>query len=282
MQYMPRLSELTLFILVGNEAAMLAGNVVTSIQDHVGTSYQAAATCFALVDETFDAKHVAAEEAFYPVPSPEQMVSIAVQVADTKIRAMIDKLNELDLHDRVSLNRRNIVLVADTNGSVPFDDLHALVAALAQHGENSNTVCDFQLCLLTDYGKAAQQAAWLLKDGQADSRLDVFKKVLLLTNKTLDGNIGTGVEQRMRDAVLPALLMMLDPNQQSTPTRLYSAGYNKEGGTSNDISELKRHIASKVLDGIFANPAAVSPTDVWKWLSTPEISFAAGNPSAPL
>lgn len=53
MEYMPRLNELTLFILAGNEAALLAGNIVTSIQDHVGKDYQAAVSCFALVDTDF-------------------------------------------------------------------------------------------------------------------------------------------------------------------------------------------------------------------------------------
>lgn len=159
-------------------------------------------------------------------------------------------------------------MVVDANGSLSFEQVKAITSSLQQYANESNTGCGFQLCLLTDYGKASHQAAWLMRNGQPDEGLNVYRKVLLLVNKTFDGNKGTGVEQRMRDAVLPAMLMMLESHEQNDTTRLYTAAYNKEGGTSNDILELKRHIAAEVLDGIFANPGALSAAEVWKWLST--------------
>ena len=279
MEYMPRLNELTLFILAGNEAALLAGNIVTSIQDHVGKDYQAAVSCFALVDTDFDRERAVVDNVFYPF-TEFTLEQTAVRVADDKIREMIDNLNARGLQDRVDLRRLNCVLVVDANGSLSFEQVKAITSSLQQYANESNTGCGFQLCLLTDYGKASHQAAWLMRDGQPDEGLNVYRKVLLLVNKTFDGNKGTGVEQRMRDAVLPAMLMMLESHEQNDTTRLYTAAYNKEGGTSNDILELKRHIAAEVLDGIFANPGALSAAEVWKWLSTPDIDLTNGSTPA--
>ena len=55
MTYMPVPNGSTIFLLLGNTvSSMFAGNIVTSIKDHMGETESKAICCAALVDRNFD------------------------------------------------------------------------------------------------------------------------------------------------------------------------------------------------------------------------------------
>lgn len=276
MANMPMPNGLTLFVMAGSKAAELAGNIVTSVQDHVSEESQYAISCFALVDDSFQEEKAVVDHVFYRYDShtlEQQAAKIAIQ----KILEMNATLDQKGI-THISLNQVNCVFVADANGAMSFDQLTSIARAIQRETSHLSINCEAFLCLLTDYKMPGNQHAWLMENGKIRSDMSLFQKMLLLSTKDIHGSLGARVEQSMRDTVAPALLLMLNGYELNDPTRLYTAAYNKTGGTSNDILELKRHIAAEVLDGFFANPNEAG--DVWKFLSTADMDLTMGHSAA--
>lgn len=274
MAIMPVPNGLTLFIMAGSEAAELAGTIVTSVQDHMDADSQHAVSCFALVGDAFDEEKAVVDHVFYRY-TPETLKATAAQTAIDKLDHMNVVLGQEGI-THYNLKRANCVLVASADGSMPFDQVAEIEQAIREELSHSSIACDFFLCLLTDYRHTSEQHAWLMRNAHVHPAMKAFEKVLLLSNKDHGGSLGARIEQNMRDAVVPALLMMLNGHELNDQTRLYTAAYSKMGGTSNDILELKRHIAAEVLDGYFANPNSASAADVWEFLSTDEMQLTIG------
>lgn len=272
MPNMPMPNGLTLFVMVGNKAAELAGNIVTSVQDHVIKENQSAISCFALVDESFQEEKAVVNNVFYRY-ALQKLETQAVGIAIDKIAAM-NVASQSNGMQYIQVNQVNCVLVVDANESIPFDRITAIVKKIQQDTERMAIRCKAFLCLLTDYRMAGHQHAWLMEEGKVRADMNLFQKTLLLSTKNYSGSIGPRVVQSMQDAVVPSLLLLLNGYEQNDPTRLYTAAYNKTGGTSNDILELKRHIAAEVLDGVFANLNETG--DIWKFLSTADMDLTKG------
>lgn len=278
MANMPMPNGLTLFVMAGSKAAELAGNIVTSVQDHVSEESQYAISCFALVDDSFQEEKAVVDHVFYRY-DPHTLEQQAAKIAIQKILGMNATLDQKGI-TYISLNQVNCVFVADANGAMSFEQLTAIARAIQRETSQLSISCEAFLCLLTDYKMPGNQHAWLMEDGRIRADMDLFQKTLLLSTKDIHGSLGARVEQSMRDAVAPALLLMLNGYELNDPTKLYTAAYNKTGGTSNDILELKRHIAAEALDGFFANPNEFAAADVWKFLSTADIDLTVGHSAA--
>lgn len=276
MANMPMPNGLTLFVMAGSQAAELAGNIVTSVQDHVSEEGQYAISCFALVDDSFQEEKAVVDHVFYRY-DPRTLEQQAAKIAIQKILEMNTALDQKGI-THISLNQVNCVFVVDANGAMQFDQVADIAKAIQKETSNLSIRCEAFLCLLTDYRMPGSQHAWLMRNGKLHPDMDLFLKTLLLSTKDIHGSLGARVEQSMRDAVAPALLLMLNGYELNDANKLYTAAYNKNGGTSNDILELKRHIAAEVLDGFFSNPNEAG--DVWKFLSTADLDLTNGHSAA--
>ncbi len=276
MANMPMPNGLTLIVMVGSEAAKLAGNIKNSVLDHASSVSQHAIECFALVGDDFQKEQAVVEDVFYPC-TPDNVRELAAQIAYQKIEEMVINMDQKGI-TQINRKRVNCVIVADANGSLPFDLVSDITDSISHQAiEALPAIPNCIICILTDHHCANSQHEWLMDNGKLRESINQYQKVLLLSTKDINGNIGARIEQSMGDAILPSLLLMLDGNEQDDPTKLYTAAYNKTGGTSNDILELKRHIAAEVLDGYFANPNRCTIADAWEFLSTQEIDLTNGS-----
>lgn len=273
---MPMPKGLTLFMMVGNKAADLAGNIVISMQDHLREENQYAVSYMALVDDTFEKEKAVVDNVFYECDF-ELLESTAPEIAIQKIKDMNTVLNSVGNGLIVDRKYLNCVLVVDANDTVSFDKVAGIVEEIQSRMDLFAIHCEAFLCLLTDFELSGNQHRWLMKDGQLHNGMNLFLKMLLLSTQDYSGNFGATVEQNMHDVVSPALLLMIDRHELDNENKLYTAAYNNTGGTSNDILLLKRHIAAEVLDGLFARTDRFAATDVWNFLSTRDMDLKNGN-----
>lgn len=276
MPNMPMPNGLTLLMMVGNEAAALAGNIVTSVEDHADAGSRYAIGCCALVDDSFQEENAVVNNVFYRY-TEKGLEKTAVEIALNRFVDMIDTLGCMGI-TQIHLTRTQCVFIADTSSSITLKEIAAIAEHLKLECMNRSMDCDVFLGLLADYRDPGTNRAWIMEGDTLRPEMALFQKVMVLSNKDIHGNLGERINLTRRDAVAPALLLMLGGFELTDPNRLYTAAYNKAGGTTNDILELKRHIAAETLDAYFANPLALTSVDeVWKFLSTPELNLMHGH-----
>lgn len=271
---MPMPTGLTLLIMIGNEAAQLAGSIVTSVADHADKDSRDAITCYALVDENFQKENAVVDNVFYSY-TKETLTRRAIEIGIPKIDEMVMDLSRKGVA-HIPLNQVHCVFIVDPRDDVTLKQIGTIVDALQIEMNNRSNRCDMFLCLLADYRTSGRNRAWLMKGDTLREEMDKFCKVLLLSNKDIHGGLGEIVNLNREAAVMPALLLMMGGHELNDPNRLYTAAYSKTGGTTNDILELKQHIAAETLDRYFSKTNEITTPQVWEFLSTPEIDLTKG------
>ena len=280
MNSMPMPGSLAIFLAVGNETAELAGHIVSSMDDHVPAEHRPAMACVSLVDERFDQAHALHENLHYQYTAKQPLVDTALTVVNQTVTRMMEALFVSGLTTGVTFSRVSVTLLVDAAGRHALAELEALRERLVRLLQEQGRDVDVLLCLLANNKTPQRQRAWLLDHGELRPEIQNYRKVLLLTPQRLNGLDIDLTAREMLDAVLPAMLLILNGHEMNMPTRLYTAAFTKAGGTSNDILELKQHIAAEVLDGYFANSSGLTDPDVWAFLSTPEVDLTHGKSAA--
>lgn len=278
MANMPMPNGLTLLMMVGNEAAALAGNIVTSVEDHADASSRYAIGCCALVDDSFQEENAVVDNVFYRY-TEKTLERTAVEIALNRFDNMVETLDRKGI-TQILLTRTQCVFIADTSSSITLKEIAAIAERLKLECRSRSMDCDVFLGLMADYRNPGRNRAWIMEGDVLRPEMSLFQKVMVLSNKDIRGSLGERINLTRKDAVAPALLLMLGGFELSDRNRLYTAAYSKVGGTTNDILELKRHIAAETLDAYFANPHALTGTDVWKFLSTSELNLTQGHSAA--
>ena len=259
--------------MIGNETAELAAHIASSVRDHCGDPDILSVNCASLVDEDFDEETVIEKDLYYKCPEPaaEHLRETAVWIVREKIRQTMEKaVGKTNFH--FQLTRVMFVIVADAAGSYQLSDLDSLRATLIAEMEAEGKRAGALLCIKADNEQAYRQRRWLMtEDDCLRKELDRFDKVLILTPSNMKGFTTVSTARDMLDVAFPALIMLMNGHQITDPVRLYTASYRKQGGTSSDIRELRRHIAARTLDGFFANPGALNRQAILEILSTDKI-----------
>ncbi len=272
---MPIPSSLSIFVAVGNETAEAAGHIVSAIADHVQGNYRPAMACISLVDKTFDCEHALYDNLHYTYSDQLPMSDVATQV----VRNVIQERMELLLDDdmiAIDFRRVSFILVVDAAGKHSLAELDKLRRCLTKMQQADGRYVNTLLCVLADNHKKAVQRCWLMDGDRLRPEIEYYKKILLLTPQRYDGVDTKHTARDVLDVVLPALLLIMQGHEMNSPARLYTASYDKSGGTSSDIAELRQHIAAEVLDSYFADSTMLTANEVWALLSTPEVNLRSG------
>ena len=272
-QRIPMPDCLSFFLMVGNETAELAAHIASSARDHCGEPEILSINCISLVDESFDEETVIEKDLYYKCQEPikEHLQETVVWIVREKIQQTMEQaVGKTNFH--FQLNKILFVIVADAAGKYKLEDLDKMREILISEMEADGKRASALLCITADNTNAMTQRKWLLtEENQLRHELDHFEKVMILTPHNMKGFSTISTARDMQDVAFPALIILMNGHQINDPTRLYTAGYRKQGGTSNDIQELRRHIAADSLEGYFANPDAISKNDVLEVLSTDKI-----------
>lgn len=278
MANMPMPNGLTLIMMVGNEAAALAGNIAHSVEDHADAYSRYAIGCCALVDDSFQEENAVVENVFYRY-TEKGLEQTAVEIALNQFDSMNITLGNEEI-TQIQLTRAQCVFVADTSSPITLTQIGRIAERLRMECKSRSMDCDVFLGLLADYRNPGRNRAWIMEGDALRPEMSLFQKMLVLSNKDIRGSLGERVNLTRKDAIAPALMLMLGGFEVSDRNRLYTAAYSKVGSTSNDILELKRHIAAETLDAYFANPHGLTTTNAWEFLSTPEMNLTQGHSAA--
>lgn len=269
--------QLSFFLMIGNDMAEMADHIASSVKDHCFSPDDLSIRCISLVDDYFDNETTLEENLHYSFGE-----ATAENLRDTALGVIAEKMREtMEATENIpfpyDLTRVRFVIVASADGVFQPQDLDMLRCSLVQEMQANGRIASVLLCLTANMKHKAQQRRWLLTEtGAIRPEIDAYKKVLILTPQNTKGRESLSTTRNMQDVAFPALLLMLNGHEMNDPVRLYTAGYSKKGGTSNDILELKRHIAAETLEGYFGNPRALTKTEIWDILSTEDVSLVEG------
>lgn len=276
-QNIPMPDQLSFFLMIGNDMAEMADHIASSVKDHCFSPDDLSIRCISLVDDSFDNETTLEENLHYSFgeATAEKLRDTALSVIAEKMRETMEATETIQFP--YDLTKVRFVIVAGADGVFQLKDLDLLRASLVQEMQSSGRMASVLLCLIANMAHTNQQRQWLLTEaGEIRPEIDAYKKVLILTPQNMRGLATLSTARDMQDVAFPALLLMLNGHEMNDPVRLYTAGYSKKGGTSNDILELKRHIAAEALEGYFGNPHALTKTEIWDIFSTEDVSLTEG------
>lgn len=266
---------LSFFLMIGSDLSELAAHVASSVRDHCAEPDRFSVNCIALVGEDFDVDEetIIERDLYYSCPSPmkDTLNETALLVVRDKLQKTMNRTEGIPKF-HYQFNRIRFVIIADTAGEHDLAALDSLRQALIDEMNADGKSATVLLCLTAENAQAAEQREWLMTDdGNLREEINRFEKVLLLTPHNMKGIITLSTRRDMQDVVFPALIMMMNGHMLTEADRLYTAAYKKQGGTSNDVLELRRHIAASVLENYFNKPDALGRQDILTILSTDRI-----------
>ena len=268
---------LSFFLTIGSDLSELAAHIASSVRDHCAEPDRFSVNCIALVGEDFDVDEetIIERDLYYSCPSPmkETLNETAILVVRDKLQKTMNRTGGIPKF-HYQFNRIRFVIIADTAGEYELATLDSLRQALIDEMNANGKSATVLLCLTAENDHATEQREWLMtEDERLREEINQFEKVLLLTPHNMKGIITLSTRRDMQDVAFPALIMMMNGHMLTEADRFYTAAYKKQGGTSNDVLELRRHIAASVLETYFNKPDALNRQEILSILSTKRIQL---------